>query len=140
MKAGLRRLVTRYRGQLQAQASCEQSKEPGKAPLAQVELDGFTYVITRFETPSKKLSPREREVAILVAEGLPNKVIARRLGIRPSSVATHLRRAYRKLNVDSRAALALQSLLSCARTKYQHVLAVAACSCGLLVAHFSGTS
>jgi DNA-binding NarL/FixJ family response regulator len=40
--------------------------------------------------PLEGLSPREREVFGLLLEGLPNKLIARRLGISEKTVKTHL--------------------------------------------------
>ncbi|MGH2398451.1 MAG: response regulator transcription factor [bacterium] len=51
------------------------------------------------------LSPRERQIAMLVAEGLPTKTIALRLGISVWTVATHLRRVFARLGVNSRAAM-----------------------------------
>jgi len=51
---------------------------------------------------SKVLSPREREVAVLVACGLSNKDVARELGLRLGTVKTHLHTIYRKLAVDGR--------------------------------------
>jgi DNA-binding CsgD family transcriptional regulator len=53
-----------------------------------------------------ELSPREREVAQLVAKGYPNKTIAAVLGISSDTVATHLRRIFAKLDVHTRAAMA----------------------------------
>jgi DNA-binding CsgD family transcriptional regulator len=50
------------------------------------------------------LTPREREVLALVAEGLSNTEIAGRLWLAPSTVAKHLEQAYRKLGVRSRTA------------------------------------
>jgi DNA-binding CsgD family transcriptional regulator len=52
------------------------------------------------------LSAREREVAHLAACGLGDKEIARRLGISPTTVRTHVEHAYRKLGVNNRVALA----------------------------------
>lgn len=48
------------------------------------------------------LSTREGEVADLVAAGLPNKVIARQLGISPETVKKHLSRSFVKLEVSNR--------------------------------------
>jgi DNA-binding CsgD family transcriptional regulator len=51
------------------------------------------------------LSPREREIARLIARGLPNKAIGAVLGISTWTVATHLRRMFAKTGVTSRAAM-----------------------------------
>jgi predicted ATPase/DNA-binding CsgD family transcriptional regulator len=53
------------------------------------------------EIPSP-LTPREYEVAELVARGLTNREIARRLGIAEWTVVNHLRRVMRKLGCPSR--------------------------------------
>ncbi len=53
-----------------------------------------------------ELSPRELEVAKLVAEGLTNAEVAQRLHISPYTVMTHLSNVYAKLEIPSRAALA----------------------------------
>jgi DNA-binding CsgD family transcriptional regulator len=55
--------------------------------------------------PRQALSPREMQIAVLVAQGLPTKAIALRLGISIWTVATHLRRIYARLGVNSRAAM-----------------------------------
>jgi len=52
------------------------------------------------------LSPREREVAVLVAEGLTNAEIGARLHISPATVGRHLSNVYERLGIHSRAALA----------------------------------
>ena len=51
------------------------------------------------------LTPREREVAVLVAEGLADRDIAERLHISHHTVSLYVRRIYRKLDVGSRVAL-----------------------------------
>jgi DNA-binding NarL/FixJ family response regulator len=49
------------------------------------------------------LTPRERQVLGMVAEGLPNKIIAARLGISEHTVKTHLAALFEKLGVSTRA-------------------------------------
>ncbi len=51
------------------------------------------------------LSPRERQIVRLVAEGHVNKTIGAVLDISPWTVATHLRRIFAKLGVASRASM-----------------------------------
>lgn len=53
------------------------------------------------------ISAREREVLVLVAEGLPNKRIARRLGISERTVKAHLTRIYEQLGVRDRTQAAM---------------------------------
>jgi len=53
-----------------------------------------------------KLSPRELEVARLVAEGLPNKVIGQRLDISERTVQVHRLHLMDKLDIHSAAELA----------------------------------
>lgn len=52
------------------------------------------------------LSRREAEVAALACEGIPDKDIARALGIGFTTVRTHLAAAFRKLGCDGRTRLA----------------------------------
>jgi DNA-binding NarL/FixJ family response regulator len=53
------------------------------------------------------LSAREREVLALVAEGLPNKLIARRLEISEKTVKSHLTRVFAQIGVTDRTQAAL---------------------------------
>lgn len=53
------------------------------------------------------LSPREREVLALVAEGLANKQIGRLLGITERTVKVHLGNAFRRIGVGDRTSAAL---------------------------------
>jgi DNA-binding NarL/FixJ family response regulator len=52
--------------------------------------------------PLEELTEREREVLSLVAEGLPNKQIGRRLGISEKTVKAHLTHVFRTIGVDDR--------------------------------------
>ncbi|NKY24430.1 helix-turn-helix transcriptional regulator [Cellulomonas denverensis] len=51
------------------------------------------------------LSAREREVALLAQEGLPNRMIAERLFLSVRTVENHMSRALRKLGLSTRADL-----------------------------------
>ena len=57
--------------------------------------------------PLGGLSEREREVLALLVEGLPNKLIARRLQISEKTVKSHLTRIFRELDVTDRTQAAL---------------------------------
>jgi DNA-binding CsgD family transcriptional regulator len=48
------------------------------------------------------LTPREREVAVLISDGLTNTELARRLYISPKTAAVHVSNILRKLGVSSR--------------------------------------
>lgn len=50
-----------------------------------------------------RLSPREKEIALLLARGCTNKAIAAELGISVYTVSSHLRRLFAKLDVVTRA-------------------------------------
>ena len=62
---------------------------------------------TRREEPGADLSAREREVLELVAEGLANKQIAKRLGIAERTVKVHLGSVFRRIGVTDRTSAAL---------------------------------
>jgi DNA-binding NarL/FixJ family response regulator len=49
------------------------------------------------------LSPRERAILELIAQGQSNKEIARELGITPETVKSHVKNIFTKLEVDKRA-------------------------------------
>jgi DNA-binding NarL/FixJ family response regulator len=64
-------------------------------------------LLPRADSPSDPLSPREREVLSLVAEGMANQQIARALGITERTVKAHLGSAYRQIGVGDRTSAAL---------------------------------
>jgi DNA-binding NarL/FixJ family response regulator len=55
------------------------------------------------------LSPRQREVLHYLLQGLPNKVIGRRLSMADGTVKSHLNTIYRMFAVNSRAQLILKA-------------------------------
>jgi DNA-binding CsgD family transcriptional regulator len=56
------------------------------------------------------LSPREREIVRIVAQGYPNKTIASVLEISSWTVSTYMRRIFAKLDVRSRAAMVARAI------------------------------
>jgi DNA-binding CsgD family transcriptional regulator len=56
----------------------------------------------RAVTGAAALTPREREVALLIADGLTNAELARRLYISPKTAAVHVSNILHKLGVSSR--------------------------------------
>jgi DNA-binding NarL/FixJ family response regulator len=70
-----------------------------------------TRLVGRARSPQgEPMSPRELEVLGLVAEGRPNKAIARALSISESTVKTHLGHIFTKLGVDDRTAAVTEAL------------------------------
>lgn len=78
----------------------------GRTVLLDVEVDGVRCLFVRLRPGVRvTLSPRELEIARMVAEGYPNKTIAAVLDISSWTVGTHLRRIFAKLGVSRRAAM-----------------------------------
>ncbi len=75
--------------------------------LAEVDVEGTTYSLsrTRERPQTLDLTPRELEIARLVAKGLPTKGVGTVLGISGWTVLTHLRRIFARLGVHSRTAM-----------------------------------
>ena len=99
------------------------SRRPGDAhspaalALATAEAVGATVLVVDARTmlagdlgngtdPTHPLTPREFEVAVLVAEGLTNQQIARRLTISPKPVSAHVEHMLVKLGAVNRAEIA----------------------------------
>lgn len=57
------------------------------------------------KTPLLSLTPREKETVKLLAEGLLNKQIAKRLNVSEQTVKSHLYRIYKKFGVGNRTQL-----------------------------------
>lgn len=61
-------------------------------------------LLHQMRRPDEALTAREAELLTLLAEGLTNKELGRRLFISEATVKTHLAHIYAKLGVDTRAA------------------------------------
>ena len=80
-----------------------------------IRVDGSVQRSVRASDPTRdpwapdparrRLSPREREIILLVGDGLKDIVIARRLGLSASTVATQVRRIRARLGLTDRTAL-----------------------------------
>ncbi len=85
--------------------------QQGGAPMSR---EIARKVIFSFQEPLvaseevEDLSPREREILKLLAEGFSNKEIASRMGVTDGTVRWHLLHVYHKLHVRSRTEAALK--------------------------------
>lgn len=66
---------------------------------------GLVRLVLRRAAPADRLSPREAEIAALLARGQGHKEVARQLGLSPVTIRNQTRRIYDKLGINSRAAL-----------------------------------
>lgn len=73
------------------------------APVSETVLDGFLRTRSQGSTRAgtSRLTPREREIIQLLAEGQRNNKIAQRLGISVKTVETHRTAVMRKIGVKS---------------------------------------
>jgi two-component system nitrate/nitrite response regulator NarL len=79
------------------------------------------------ERDIQSLTPRERDIIKLIAEGLPNKMIARRLNITESTVKVHVKHLLKKMKLKSRVEAAVWVLQS---SPLLSLLKLRAGSCG----------
>lgn len=77
----------------------------GESPLAPKAARAL--LTARAQSERAELSDREREVLRCVAEGMPNKLIARELGISEKTVKAHLTRVFQQIGVTDRTQAAL---------------------------------
>jgi len=87
------------------QAAAGGDDGPGEGLLLDMEVEGVRCVLRRVAEQPVLLSPREREIARMVAQGYPNKTIGAVLEISTWTVGTYLRRIFAKCGVTSRAAM-----------------------------------
>ncbi len=115
LRAGARGYLTKGTAPAQMTAALRAvlTGEPAMSPgIAMRILERFQEVESRrVHVPGRgfvQLSPREAEVLHLMRQGLSTQVVARRLGIAPVTVRTHVAAVLKKLNVaDRREALEL---------------------------------
>lgn len=82
------------------------SADPSDDRILDVVVDGIRCVLLVDRNARReRLSPREREIARLVARGCTNRTIASLLDISLWTVSTHMRRIFAKLDVTTRAAM-----------------------------------
>ena len=107
--AALRRTGHRTDAQLPLRRGLDLAHRCGAAPLASRARDELTATGARPRRPAlsgiESLSPRERRVAQLAAQGLANREIAEALFVTMKTVETHLGHIYRKLDIQSRSEL-----------------------------------
>ncbi|HEV8651789.1 MAG TPA: LuxR C-terminal-related transcriptional regulator [Actinomycetes bacterium] len=108
--AALRRASHRSQARQQLRQALEVATLCGAAPLAaraQAELLGTGARPRRVALRGvEALTPGERRIAQLAAEGPTNREIAQALFVTPRTVEVHLTSTYRKLDISSRAQLA----------------------------------
>ncbi|WP_111642144.1 response regulator transcription factor [Marinimicrobium alkaliphilum] len=73
----------------------------------QAEAAGSRLLVRARERVAMPLSERELEVAWAYARGQSHKEVAKDLGVSPTTIRCHLSRAYRKLGVGDKGALAV---------------------------------
>lgn len=95
---GLRRVGTVIRRLVAG----ERVLDPVVEKVAVAELGRFARQAREGSEIAASLSPREREIIGLLAEGLTMRQIGRRLGISPRTAETHATKLYRKLSVRTR--------------------------------------
>jgi DNA-binding NarL/FixJ family response regulator len=108
--AALRRAGRRADAREPLRAALELAQRCGASALAEAAQ---TELVASGAKPrrqalsgSESLTPSERRVATLAAEGMTNRDIAQRLFVTPKTVEVHLSSAYRKLGIGSRTQLA----------------------------------
>lgn len=74
--------------------------------ITATHFEYFVALQVRERCPIDSLTPREREVAILCAQGKNHREIATELNVSPSTVRNHLQKIYSSLNINNKVQLA----------------------------------
>lgn len=109
--AALRRAGKQVASRAMSRRGLELARSLGAAPLAlqaEVELHaaGGRYRTAAARFGVAALTPAERRVAELAADGLSTPLLARKLHLAPKTVDWHLGNVYRKMGISSRRLLA----------------------------------
>ncbi len=108
--ARLRRVRRRVDARPHLQTALDVFTRLGARPWADTaarELAATGLAVTRpGDNPVSRLTPRELQIAVLLAEGRTTRETAAALFLSPKTVEYHLRHVYLKLDIESRAALA----------------------------------
>lgn len=62
------------------------------------------------QSPFQELTPREIEVAMMLANGMKSSAIAERMNVSPKTISTHKYRIFEKIGVDSEVALLREAI------------------------------
>ncbi len=79
----------------------------GESPLAPRAATAVLHARAEGRPPDPTLTAREAEVLELLGQGLPNKLIARNLGISEKTVKAHVTRVFQAIGVTDRTQAAL---------------------------------
>lgn len=106
----LRRARRRTDAREPLRAALDVFERLGAAPWVErtrMELEATGEQLRRSDEPaSRRLTPQELQVALVVARGATNREAGAALFLSPKTIETHLGRVYRKLGVRSRTELA----------------------------------
>ena len=75
------------------------------SPVSRHVIEGYLSRVGDQKTSRERLTPRQREVLQLIAEGLTTKEIAHKLGVTIKTVETHRSQLMQQLNIHDIAGL-----------------------------------